>query len=153
MNGSHKKVCRLTASAAETRKLAGRLAASLDFPAVLLLQGDVGSGKTTLVKGLVDGLGGDPDLVHSPTFSLVNQYQTPAIEVLHIDLYRLENRQQQYSIGLDELLKSDGLVVIEWAEKLRLEALNPLHIRIDIRVGCGRHFAFSGLTSASAVAL
>lgn len=148
MNGSRKSFWRSTANAAETSQLAAGLAVSLSFPAVILLRGDLGSGKTTFVKGLVEGLGGDPDLVHSPTFSLVNHYRTSVVEVLHIDLYRLEEAKQQYSIGLDELLDGDGLIVIEWAEKLRLEVFDPLHIEIEITAHEGRRLTFEGFAES-----
>ena len=112
------------------------------------MRGDLGSGKTTFVKGLIEGLDGDPDLVHSPTFSLVNHYRTSVVEVLHIDLYRLEEAKQQYSIGLDELLDSDALVVIEWAEKLRLEVLDPIQIEIEIAAHESRCVTFEGFAES-----
>ncbi len=83
---------------------------------VLGLSGDLGAGKTQLVKGLARGLG-ITMRVHSPTFALVNIYTGGRLTLYHIDLYRLETRQQIRSAGLDEYLTPDGITVIEWAER------------------------------------
>src|ERR1043165_4913815 len=79
---------------------------------VICLSGDLGAGKTQLVKGLARGLG-IPARVHSPTFSLVNIYTGGRLTLFHLDLYRLETRQQIAAAGLEEYLQSAGLTVIE----------------------------------------
>ena len=106
-----------TASAAETMDLGARLAESLEPGDVLALDGDLGAGKTHLAKGIVRGLGGDPDAVTSPTFVLVQEYASDP-PVRHLDLYRLETEHELDSIGLDELL-NDGehVTLVEWPER------------------------------------
>lgn len=84
---------------------------------VLALCGELGAGKTQLVKGLARGLN-IPDRVHSPTFALVNVYNGGRLTLFHLDLYRLENREQISAAGLDEFLEPAGVAVIEWAERL-----------------------------------
>ena len=84
---------------------------------VIALSGDLGAGKTQLVKGLARGLG-ITARVHSPTFTLVNEYGGGRLKLFHLDLYRLETPAQIFSVGLEEYLQPDGVAVIEWAERL-----------------------------------
>jgi tRNA threonylcarbamoyladenosine biosynthesis protein TsaE len=83
---------------------------------VVALSGDLGAGKTQLVKGLARGLGFG-GRVHSPTFTLVNEYAGGRLTLFHLDLYRLQTEEQIHEAGLDEYLQPDGVAVIEWAER------------------------------------
>ena len=83
---------------------------------VIGLSGDLGVGKTQLVKGLARGLG-VTERVHSPTFALVNEYLNGWLPLFHLDLYRLETPEQIHSAGLEEFLQPDGVTVVEWAER------------------------------------
>jgi tRNA threonylcarbamoyladenosine biosynthesis protein TsaE len=83
---------------------------------VIALSGDLGAGKTQLVKGLARGLG-FTGRVHSPTFTLVNVYTGGRLTLFHLDLYRLETKGQVLSAGIEEYLRPEGVAVIEWAER------------------------------------
>ena len=84
---------------------------------VIALSGELGAGKTQLVKGLARGLG-ITARVHSPTFTLVNEYSGGRLRLFHLDLYRLNTREQILSAGLEEFLSPEGVTVIEWAERI-----------------------------------
>ncbi len=115
----------------ETLQIGEKLGRKLHPPRVILLYGELGSGKTVLVRGLAKGLGmKDPTLVHSPSFTLVNEYAGKESPIYHIDFYRLEGPRDLFSIGLEEILATSSIVIIEWAEKLLLEPETPLKIRI-----------------------
>ncbi len=115
--------CRqVTSSAAETIALGHRLAA--DLKGVVLLIGNLGAGKTTLVKGIAEGLGAArEEEVSSPTFTLIHEYGNPT-RVYHVDLYRLDTEREVESLGLEDLWATDRLVLIEWGE--RFPRLMPL---------------------------
>src|SRR5689334_1713211 len=101
---------------------------------VIALSGDLGAGKTQLVKGLARGLG-ITTRVHSPTFTLVNVYTGGRLTLYHLDLYRLETPEQILSAGLEEHLKPDGVAVIEWAERMSNDELpmkNLRRVKIEI---------------------
>ncbi|MCL4785463.1 MAG: tRNA (adenosine(37)-N6)-threonylcarbamoyltransferase complex ATPase subunit type 1 TsaE [Verrucomicrobia bacterium] len=104
-------------SPAETEALGEEWGRAAEPGLVIALSGDLGAGKTQLVKGLARGLG-IPARVHSPTFTLVNEYRGGRLTLFHLDLYRLETRQQILAAGLEEFLQPEGVAVIEWAEKL-----------------------------------
>lgn len=108
------KVSFLTRSTGETERI-GRLLGSVLSPgSLVLLEGDLGTGKTTAVRGLVSGLGGKG--VKSPSFTLINEY-SGAVSVAHADLYRLEEVDFR-SMGLDEYIDDGWIVVIEWPDRL-----------------------------------
>jgi tRNA threonylcarbamoyladenosine biosynthesis protein TsaE len=104
-------------SPAETGSLGERWGRAAQRGLVIGLSGDLGAGKTRLVKGIARGLG-ITARVHSPTFTLVNEYDGGRLRLFHLDLYRLETRGQIVSAGLEEFLQPDGVTVIEWAEKM-----------------------------------
>ena len=123
-----------------------RLARTLPPGATVLLIGDLGAGKTTLAKGIVQGLGAaTADEVSSPTFTLIHEYGSPAA-VYHVDLYRLESVRDAATLGLDELFDSPALVIVEWGERfpelmprdrieIRLRALGDDQREIDVMGG------------------
>jgi len=119
-----------TCSEDETIALGRRLGKELTGGVVLLI-GNLGAGKTTLAKGIVEGRNGTPaDEVSSPTFTLIHQYGDE-FPVFHIDLYRLDEAREVESLGLEDLFASESLVLLEWAE--RFPALLP-RLRIEIRL-------------------
>jgi len=120
----------ISASEADTRDIARGLAAELSRGAVILLSGDLGAGKTAFVKGLAGGLGLDADEVTSPTFTLVHEYRGGRLPLVHVDLYRLD-RADLDEIGLDSDLAAEGVMAIEWAE--RLARASGGAIRVTIR--------------------
>lgn len=108
----------ITHSPEETLALGRELARELHAPCLVLLQGDLGSGKTTLTKGIVAGLGAAREEdVTSPSFTLVHEYG-PTGKVFHADLYRIESTQELSSLGLDDLWAQEAIVIVEWGEKL-----------------------------------
>jgi tRNA threonylcarbamoyladenosine biosynthesis protein TsaE len=119
-----------TASEAETIALGERLGRQISRGVVLLI-GNLGAGKTTLAKGIVQGLGaGDADEVSSPTFTLIHEYGGG--RVYHIDLYRLDEPREVESLGLDELYGREALILIEWGERFPQILPQPrteIHIR------------------------
>lgn len=104
-------------SPAETESLGEQWGRAATRGLVIALSGDLGAGKTQLVRGLARGLG-VATRVHSPTFTLVNEYGGGRLKLFHLDLYRLETTEQIHSAGIDEFLQPDGVAVIEWAERL-----------------------------------
>ena len=103
-------------SPAETEALGERWGREAQVGWLIGLSGDLGAGKTQLVKGLARGLG-VTTRVHSPTFTLLNEYRGGRLRLFHLDLYRLETPQQIIRAGLEEYLRPDGVTVIEWAER------------------------------------
>lgn len=107
-----------TRTEAETAAFAAKLAPKMKPGAVLLLQGDLGAGKTVFARALIRALSGDPALdVPSPTFTLVQTYDTPAGMVWHFDLYRLKDPEEIFELGWEEAL-AEGIVLVEWPERL-----------------------------------
>jgi tRNA threonylcarbamoyladenosine biosynthesis protein TsaE len=113
-----------TQSGADTVELGRKLAGLLNPPQLLLLRGELGTGKTTLVKGIAQALdAAEPDEVTSPTFTLLHEYDGTRngkpIKLFHLDVYRLESERQLETIGLEELLTQNALVLVEWGEKFK----------------------------------
>jgi len=103
-------------SPAETEAIGRRLAEDVGAGSALALTGDLGSGKTVFVKGLVVGLGNSAD-VTSPTFTILHEYRGGRVTVYHFDFFRLEDRQSVARLGLDDYFFGDGVSVIEWADR------------------------------------
>lgn len=112
----------ITHSAHETRELGKRLAKLLKGKEILCLFGQLGSGKTTFVQGLADGMKVKSNDVNSPSFILMRKYNGE-LPLYHFDLYRIKNSQELCNIGYEEFVFGDGVTVIEWAE--RMEGLLP----------------------------
>jgi tRNA threonylcarbamoyladenosine biosynthesis protein TsaE len=107
-----------TKSAEETIALGGKLASLLTPPKLVVLRGDLGAGKTTLVKGIVQGFqAASEENVTSPTFTLVHEYRGPGANVYHIDLYRVETPRELETLALDDLMSENSVLLIEWGEK------------------------------------
>ena len=118
-------------SATETINFGERLGKLLAPGHVIALLGELGAGKTTMVKGIVHGLGvTDRRAVKSPTFALVHRYEG-RMPVYHFDAYRLENAQEMLDIGSDEMIYGDGVSIIEWADKVP-ECLPAEYLRITL---------------------
>jgi tRNA threonylcarbamoyladenosine biosynthesis protein TsaE len=108
----------ITHSAEETIAFGRSLAAELSPPLIVLLRGELGAGKTTLVKGIAEGF--DAALaedVTSPTFTLVHEYRGRRVTLYHIDLYRIDTPRELETLGLDDLLAPNCILLIEWGEK------------------------------------
>jgi tRNA threonylcarbamoyladenosine biosynthesis protein TsaE len=124
-------VTRLTHSEEETQAVASELAATLEAGDVVLLSGELGAGKTAFVRGLAAGLGIDPDDVFSPTFTLVHEYRGGRLTLYHADLYRLEQAATD-DLGLEEMGASDGVLAIEWPDRLTHDLSSAITVDIQI---------------------
>lgn len=108
----------ITHSPEETIALGRGLAPLLSPPKLVLLRGDLGAGKTTIVKGIAEAFqAAGRDAVTSPTFTLVHEYRGPAANLYHIDLYRVDTPRQLETLGLDDLMTESSILLIEWGEK------------------------------------
>ncbi len=109
----------ITHSAEETVALGRKLAPTLKSARMVILRGDLGAGKTTLVKGIAEGLqAASQDDVTSPTFTLIHEFRGPDVNLFHVDLYRVDTLRELDTLGLDELFTEDNnLVLLEWGEK------------------------------------
>lgn len=113
-----------TQSGADTVAVGRRLVDLLEPPQFLLLSGELGTGKTTLMKGIAQALdAAEPDEVTSPTFTLIHEFagsrNGKPVKLYHLDVYRLESERQLETLGLDDLLTPDALVLVEWGEKFK----------------------------------
>jgi tRNA threonylcarbamoyladenosine biosynthesis protein TsaE len=121
-----------TYSPEETIEFGRRLALELTRPCLVLLEGELGTGKTTLVKGIAAGMGAaSPDEVSSPSFTLVHEYGRDR-KVYHADLYRIEGSRDFATLGMDDLVDGSATVLIEWGEKFPEDLPVPaLRIRLE----------------------
>jgi tRNA threonylcarbamoyladenosine biosynthesis protein TsaE len=127
----------ITHSAEETTSWGRQFAARLKAPIVVLLSGELGSGKTTLTKGIVSGLGAaSEEEVTSPTFTLVHVYgqsqQRAISKVYHVDLYRIENSHDFETLGMEDVFEQPGVLIVEWAERFPLKSPWPqIQVRLE----------------------
>jgi tRNA threonylcarbamoyladenosine biosynthesis protein TsaE len=125
-------------SSEETISLGREIGASLKAPVLILLTGELGAGKTTLTKGIVSGAGAaQAEEITSPTFTLIHKYTGDSkganlASVYHIDLYRIENRQDLETLGLDDIFNERAIIIVEWPDRLNLPTNWPVvNIRLE----------------------
>lgn len=122
----------VTRSPEATIELGRRLAPELSPPCLVLLEGELGAGKTTLIKGLVAGFGAaSEEEVSSPSFTLVHEYGSPPHKVYHADLYRVEGPQDLATLGLEDLADQGATLIVEWGGKLGTSGLSA-DVRIEL---------------------
>jgi tRNA threonylcarbamoyladenosine biosynthesis protein TsaE len=137
-------------SVRETERVAAELARTLAGGEVIALYGDLGAGKTQFTRGLLIGLGGNGHDVSSPTFVLLNVYDTarPGLKIFHLDAYRVHSSDDFDAIGFSELLDQNGVVVVEWPS--RVEDLLPrgatrINVHLDTVSAHGRRIRIERL--------
>jgi tRNA threonylcarbamoyladenosine biosynthesis protein TsaE len=123
-----------TGSAEETIALGHKLAEWLAHPKLVLLRGDLGAGKTTIVKGIAAGFqAASEENVTSPTFTLVHEYRGPRADLYHIDLYRIDTQRELDTLALDDLVSERSVLLIEWGEKFaRFERERDVEIMLEL---------------------
>ncbi len=127
----HRTTDIVSKSPEETHDFGKELAKSLPVPGVVLLYGALGTGKTTLTRGIAQGLGlKDPGLVSSPSFTLVNIYQG-FCPIYHVDLYRLRGERDLYLTGLDDFMGREGVTIVEWGENLGYVPAQAIEIELE----------------------
>jgi tRNA threonylcarbamoyladenosine biosynthesis protein TsaE len=134
-----------TQSAEETIAFGRTLAELLTPPKLVLLRGDLGAGKTTLVKGIAAAFeAAAEEDVTSPTFTLVHEYRGPRANLYHIDLYRIDTLRELETLGLDDLRSDNSILLIEWGEKFpRLVREQDLEIALERESDAGRRIKIS----------
>jgi tRNA threonylcarbamoyladenosine biosynthesis protein TsaE len=123
----------ITHSSEETIAFGCTLSGVLSPPKIVLLRGDLGAGKTTLVKGIAKAFdAAAEDEVTSPTFTLVHEYRGPSVRLYHIDLYRIDTERELDTLGLEDMCEPDSVLLIEWGEKFARYTNNrDVEIRIE----------------------
>ncbi|HEY7403712.1 MAG TPA: tRNA (adenosine(37)-N6)-threonylcarbamoyltransferase complex ATPase subunit type 1 TsaE [Candidatus Angelobacter sp.] len=132
-----------THSAEETTELGRQLAAQLKPGTIVLLRGDLGAGKTTLIKGIAEGFrAARAEDVTSPTFTLIHEYRGPEVTLYHIDLYRIDTQRELDTLALDDLMTAGSILLIEWGEKFdRFRRERDVEIAIEHKGGDERAIA------------
>jgi tRNA threonylcarbamoyladenosine biosynthesis protein TsaE len=134
-----------THSAEETVALGRKLAVKLKPPKLVVLRGELGAGKTTLVKGIAEGFqAAAQEQVTSPTFTLIHEYRGPKANVFHVDLYRVDTERELETLGLDDLFDERSVILIEWGEKFaRFERERDAEIVLERLSERDRKIAFT----------
>ena len=114
---------------------------------VFTLVGDLGVGKTVFAQGFAAGLGVS-DYINSPTFTILQVYDDARIPMYHFDVYRIEDSEEMYEVGLDEYLYGDGVCLIEWADMIK-ELIPEKHIRVEIEKDLEKGFYYRKITVSS----
>jgi len=129
----------ITHSAEDTMRWGREFSKRLEVPVLVLLTGDLGTGKTTLTKGIVSGLGAaNEDDVTSPTFTLVHVYGRPA-KVYHADLYRIESFHDFETLGMEDMFTTPSIAILEWSERFPLQSPWPqIRVRLEHMGGDAR---------------
>jgi tRNA threonylcarbamoyladenosine biosynthesis protein TsaE len=133
-----------TYSAEETTDLGRKLAAELKPGSIVLLRGDLGAGKTTLIKGIAEAFrAARAEEVTSPTFTLIHEYRGPEVTLYHIDLYRIDTQRELDTLALDDLMTPQSILLIEWGEKFeRFAKERDVEIAIEHKGGDERLVLF-----------
>lgn len=131
-----------TRSAEETVDLGRKVAAGIKPGSLVLLRGNLGAGKTTLVKGIAEGFGAaEAERVTSPTFTLIHEYRGSGVVLYHIDLYRIDTQRELDTLALDDLMEPNSILFIEWGEKFeRFARERDVEIAIEHGGGDERKF-------------
>ena len=129
-----------THSAEETTDLGRQLASEIKPGSIVLLRGDLGAGKTTMVKGIAEGFkAAEAEAVTSPTFTLIHEYRGPEVTLYHIDLYRIDTQRELDTLALDDLMEPNTILLIEWGEKFeRFRKERDVEIAIEHKGGDDR---------------
>lgn len=123
--------CFVSAEEAQTLEIGNILGRLLNQPALILLQGDLGAGKSVLARGIARGLGVDPQIpITSPTFTLMNHYRA-RLDLYHFDLYRISDPDELIEIGFDDYAYGTGVALVEWPEKIEGPDIEGLWIRMN----------------------
>jgi tRNA threonylcarbamoyladenosine biosynthesis protein TsaE len=133
-----------THSAGETIELGRKLSSEFRPGSIVLLRGDLGAGKTTLVKGIAEGFEAAlADDVTSPTFTLIHEYRGPSVTLYHIDLYRIDTQRELDTLALDDLMDASSILLIEWGEKFeRFVRERDIEIAIESLGGDSRRISY-----------
>lgn len=129
--GEEMEYCLQTQNAQETIQFAKKLATKLKPGDLLLLEGDLGAGKTTFTKGIAEGLG-ITQLIKSPTYTIMREYQSGNLPLYHLDVYRLEETGSSDDLGIEEYIEGNGVAVVEWAQFIAA-ILPPNYLKITIK--------------------
>ncbi len=134
----------LSHSPEETLEIGARIGGKLPAGSVVLLIGPLGAGKTVLSKGIARGMGITEEIA-SPTYTIVSEYSAEK-PLYHIDLYRVEGREQIENLGLDDIVGTDGVAVVEWGEKLEMDLPSPpIRVVVSIKSPVERLISIEGL--------